>query len=336
MGDKKRLYITKINRITFDSIIRSTKSLKGIKKSEELLEIFKNHNLLITDESRFKTMISNTGYYHISGYRRVFLDSFESNSWSGKYVTGVTDDNLAELIYCDNELGKILLNYANKIERKLKSRSAYFLSQLLNEDFHLKSSNFKNLSYWKESFSSTYIRVLSTGEEEENPVILHHERNYDSKLPIWVFFEHISFGDYIKFMKNLSLDIQSKTFDDIFHSKNSQYPIRDYMSAAAILDFLYIVKMVRNRISHLGRIYDWTFHYNIGSKSFTEEFNYLFDPTKNDYTFRDIIDVFGFFLNKSEYELMMKDITEVIVRIETFIPSPYSDRIINFMGYLII
>jgi len=332
---EKRNSVTRINRINFDSIIRSTKSLKGIRNAEELVDIFRHHNLKICNDAYLKEVILNVGYYHLSGYRRVFLDSFSSSSWSGKFETEASDVNLIELYQSDIGLGKVLLKYANIIERRLKSRSSYFLSKLLGEDFHLNRENFKNTYYWENSFSNTYMRVLSNGEDERNPVILHHEENYDSKLPIWVFFEHISFGDYIKFMKNLSIDVQMKTFDDIYHSEAMKYPIRNYMSAAGILDFLYIVKMVRNRISHLGRVYDWTFHYTIGNKSFTDEFKALFIQSTSDYMLRDILHIFGFFLGKSQFDDMMLEVADIMVRIKENIPSPYSDRIISFMGYLI-
>lgn len=324
---------TRTNKISFKSILKSETKLKEVKNVEELLHIFKKNNLTINPNDLMKFYISELGYYHISGYRRVFLDSYKDNRWSGKFNDDVRDDFILNLINIDNELSRVLLKYTNKIERRLKSRSAYFLSTTMGEDFHLHAENFESTHYWENHFKKTYIKVLSIGEKEENPVVLHHEKIYDGKLPIWVFFEHISFGDYLKFMRNLKLSIKNETFDDIFNSSSNKYPIKEYMSNAAILDFLSVVKMVRNRISHLGRIYDWKFHYIIGNKGFTEKFNELFGLNKNDFTFYEIIKIFGFFLYKEQHEAFMEEIIDVFTDIKDKLPLRYSQRILSDMGY---
>jgi abortive infection bacteriophage resistance protein len=320
-------------RIDISKIIDSKCSIKKVENSSALIEILNSHNLRLSTDSEIKSYICENGYYFMSGYRRVFLDSFLSGSWAGKYNDGVSEQWLLFLIRFDKEIGVLVLRYCNIIERRLKSRAAYFLSKETSEDMHLFVNNFESLKYWEDTFSEKYKQVLISGQRDQNPIIRHHLRHYDGRLPIWVFFEHISFGDFIQFMSNLKLPIKNQTFDDIFHSKSIKYPIRDYMSAAPILDMLTIVKMVRNRIAHLGRIYDWQFHYRIGKKSFTKEYSLLFDPTKDDFLFNDIVDIFGFFLPLDLHDQLVNEIRIIIQAICEKIPNPYSDRILSLMGY---
>lgn len=320
--------------VDLNKVFTSSCTLKKVLDSSTLVNsVLLKHNLKCKVDDCLESFLCENGYYYFSGYRRVFLTTYESGSWSGTFENNVSVDWLYYLIQIDRNLGSILLKFANIVERRLKSRSAYFLSTTKSEDMHLYKSNFQSPSYWKKTFKPLYTKVLENGKRDDNPIIRHHLNSYDGRLPIWVFFEHISFGEYLHFMSQLELNVKMKTFDDIFHSTKAKYPIRNYMSAAAILDMLTIIKMVRNRIAHLGRLYDWKFHYTIGSKTFTPAYSLLFDPTRDDYYLNDILDVYGFFLLEEDHDNLIMDVAQEMVDICKKIPAPYCDRIISLMGY---
>lgn len=332
-------YTMQINRNTtfigdklLKKIISTSTTLKKVKNSGDLIKVLNSHNLIPVDDLQAEEVIKNKGYYYVTGYRRVFIDSFQIDGWKGKFEPSTTIENIYSLMEFDKKISNLIFDYLNNNERKMKVRSAYFLAMQFGEDFYFDQNYFKDHT-WHDSFLNVdYKQVLNSGLITSNPVICHHIFEYSGRLPIWVLFEHISFGSYIKVINGLKNNFKNAVFNDIFVSSQNAYDISLYMSPAIYIHMLDVLRFCRNRIAHLGRIYDWQSNYKVMMKQVNPEYHKHFDSTKNYYNLADIIHIMGMFLNVSDHRRMLNKINEYLMEMKSQIPNPYFTRIVSLTG----
>lgn len=313
-------------------ITKSKKPLKGVMNTSQLISVLNSHNLKPINVCLAEEIIKDNGYYYFTGYRRVFIDTYNTNSWSGKFDDKVIIENLYCLLEFDKKLSSIILKYLNIIERKLKVRSAYFLSVKFGEDFYFDSVYFKDARSHSDFLIDKYKGVLNTGLKSEDPIIKHHVYNYSAKLPTWVLFEHISFGAFIKILEWLKNQNKNLVFNDIFVSSRNTFNISEYLDQTQYTDMLNILCYYRNRIAHLGRLFDWKSNYNVDKSKVQSKYSHHFDITKNYYCFNDIKKIMGFFLSAEEHNEMSLLINILIGELRKQIPDPYFSRVISLMN----
>ena len=109
-------------------------------------------------------------------------------------------------------------------------------------DGYLKASTFKDSkqhSYMLKAISITKIR------NNDNPIIRHHKKNYNGKLPYWALSELLTFSQISKMYTNL-LDTD---VDNI---------VKNYFNSISAIDlksFIWGVSHFRNHCCHFGRLF---------------------------------------------------------------------------------
>lgn len=102
--------------------------VREYKTFEQQIEILKNRNLIINDESMAKEILTIHNYYNvINGYNELFCCRDENNN--EKFINGTTFDELYALYCFDRELRSIIFKYTLQIENTLRTLISYVFSK---------------------------------------------------------------------------------------------------------------------------------------------------------------------------------------------------------------
>ena len=98
---------------------------------EQQLDYLQNNkDLLIPDREYAKTMLERISYYSlIGGYKEPF-----KHRPSGKYLRGVTFDEIVSFYLFDEQLRSLFLKYILHVERELRSAISYYFSEKYGAD----------------------------------------------------------------------------------------------------------------------------------------------------------------------------------------------------------
>ena len=102
--------------------------VREYKTFEQQIEILKNRNLIINDESMAKEILTTHNYYNVvNGYKELFCCRDENNN--EKFINGTTFDELYALYCFDRELRSIIFKYTLQIENTLRTLISYVFSK---------------------------------------------------------------------------------------------------------------------------------------------------------------------------------------------------------------
>lgn len=111
---------------------------------EQQLNKLKNEKqLTISNPAYAEEVLEKLGYYSlIGGYKNLF-----KHAASGKYIYGVTFEEIVSLYYFDEELRTLFLKYILHVERHMKSMMSYYFCEKYgdNQNAYLNKNNY-NLS----------------------------------------------------------------------------------------------------------------------------------------------------------------------------------------------
>lgn len=95
---------------------------KFLTYDQQIQKLQVEKKLSITDERYAREMLSKLSYYSlIRGYKDLF-----KHKPSGKYLHGVTFEELVSFYYFDEQLRNLFLKYILHVERHIKSTVSYF------------------------------------------------------------------------------------------------------------------------------------------------------------------------------------------------------------------
>ncbi len=238
---------------------------KPFKTYDEQISIMQSRNILISDVSFTKNALSDISYYTlINGYKSVFpMDN-------DKFIYPVKFDELYMLYYIDNSLNNILLKYIIHIERSLKTKIAYRISQKYgvmtdlndlsntNEDDYLFRDNYLGNKFRNNVLESIKNRI----KDSKNLSVQHYRKNHNH-LPCWILMNDIPFGLSIKFYQILKSDDKEYICNEFITS--------DILTIEEKKEFLTnslnILKEYRNGIAHGNKIFSSTIKQQLPKRS---------------------------------------------------------------------
>lgn len=309
----------------FDGLKDFSNDLKeALTVDNQIKRLEKTHGLTIINKDLLSSYLIDNNYYYFSGFRKIFLRTYFSNKlvrWKGTFNIGVTEEHLLKLITLNHKLSILLLSYLSLIERRVKSRSSYFLAINYGSNMHFNLSLFSNITSLNEFYDKYYKALIENGKLNDEAII-HHIENYNCVLPIWVLIDNLPFGQFIKFMKNLKGEVKNKVFNEIFDTLNSKINLNEYLDTNEYLRTLEPLVLLRNRISHNQRIIDINFrsifpkdkYKKVDTKKFKSPFIRDFLPVikNNYYKLYDLVKLTKFFLTEEEYELLNIKFIQII------------------------
>ena len=168
---------------------------------QQLEKLQKEKALTIPDIAYAHDTLMHVGYYSlITGYKQLFI-----HHSSGKYLYGVTFEELTYFYYFDEELRTLFLKYILHVERHLKSIISYHFCEKygIEQTQYLNPENFTTS---KKHHKSVHRLINSLNACISLPTHYRYIRHYATKysnVPLWVAMNAVTFGQLSAFPDTL-------------------------------------------------------------------------------------------------------------------------------------
>lgn len=152
---------------TFSFIMSQITYDKPFKTYEEMIEILEARNVIIEDKYFAKEALENFSYYNlINGYKNTFLQDGNSDN----FREGTKFKELYTLHIIDTSLNSILFKYILYLEKALKSRISYRISEKYGVYTDLNDNNGLNPNdyLYRGHYSNSTKRRLNIIKELKN------------------------------------------------------------------------------------------------------------------------------------------------------------------------
>ena len=171
--------------------------MKPLKKplcyEDQINRLIDTHALKIDDRQAAIDILSRVNYYRLSAFG-IGLKQPENRE---KYLSGTTIQTLYDLYCFDSQLRSLLTPVIESIEIDLRAKISYHLAMTYGSDGFYCADNFqsKQDGYGNSIHSNTLKRFeAEVARQGSLPCVMHHNRVYGGRFPIWVAVELFTFG----------------------------------------------------------------------------------------------------------------------------------------------
>ena len=173
---------------------------------EQQLVSLKNKGMQVDNDSLATSYLERVGYYRLSGYWYPFrqFDKNNTNQHLGLFVDDTHFQHIVDLYVFDKKLRLLAIDALERIEMAVRVDIAHTLGKKdpqaheqadkLDGNFAKKAiKNGKNKGKTEHQlWLAKHSQLLYRARKE--PFILHHNKNYQGIVPIWVAIEVWDFG----------------------------------------------------------------------------------------------------------------------------------------------
>lgn len=224
--------------------------MKEYKSSEYLVDYLKTKGVKVNNYEMAINNLNNYTYFGtVNAYRDIFIKD-------GKYIEGVSFEEIMALYFFDRNLKMIFLKYALEIETLMKS----YISSIIGERYGIKDY------LKKENFDERKSDELYTVFEEG--VLKSIEDNYSKNDAIKHYQDNYGFIPPYVLIKVLTMGQTSKLYSLLKQSDRQAISKRFGLSDNDLKQLLLNITLVRNRACHLERLYVFKSNHTINAKVF--------------------------------------------------------------------
>lgn len=211
---------------------------------QQIEKLTKEKQLVISDIEFAKTTLQKLSYFSlIGGYKDLF-----KHKPSGKYLRGVTFEEITAFYYFDEELRTLFLKYILHVERQLKSMLSYYFCEKYGEQqtAYLDVNNY-NVTRKTTGDITRLVNTLSKSISlpSHYKYITHHATVYQN-VPLWVAANALTFGQISKMYQYATTDIRAKVSLNFAN-----------MTEVQLHQFIRILASCRNVCAHGERLYSF-------------------------------------------------------------------------------
>lgn len=218
---------------------------KKHKTFDEQLNLLKQRELNIANDSFALTKLKHINYYRLSAYFIPF--QYEKKSERNNiFLPNTKFEDILSLYYFDCELRKIVFEAIESVEIYFRTQIAYFHSLKYDAFGYLDSANFRENK--TEQFEKVQSDILKEKSRSKEFFIKHFKKEYNSvDLPIWSVVEIVSFGILSKFFMILKEDEQKAVLKNI-----------PKINKLVGFKWLHAISSIRNICAHHSRLWNRT------------------------------------------------------------------------------
>ena len=207
---------------------------------QDLIPLLKNRGLLINDEQRAVSYLTNIGYFRLSAY---FYPLLKEPKVDCVFKTGATFNMALDMYRFDRKLRILLFNEIEKIEIAVRSAVCNWISNGVGDIFWMtEPKHFNNNSF----FTKRLAIIQSELDKSDEDFIINFRDNYSNPYPpAWMIAEIIPFG------------VLCKTFNDLKY-KSIQKKIANYfaLSLPVFSSWIILLVSLRNLCGHHNRTWN--------------------------------------------------------------------------------
>lgn len=230
---------------------------KPFKTYEELIEIMRSRHIEVNNKEFAILAMQNFSYYGIvNGYKNTFLQVPGTDC----FIPGTQFEELYTLHIIDTALNNILFKYILYLEKALKSRLSYLISQKYGvytdwNDFTCSnSSDYLYKNYYSNS-NNRRSNILRSLKEQvlythKNPSMEHYKQN-KNHIPAWILTTNITYGLAIEWYNILKSDDKKA----ICNSFITSFSLSDVEIKEFVRKTFDLTKEYRNKIAHGNRTF---------------------------------------------------------------------------------
>ncbi len=290
---------------------------------QQLDKLEKEKQLIISDRIYAEKVLKELSYYSlISGYKQPF-----KHRASGKYLRGVTFEEIVSLYYFDEEMRSLFLKYILHVERQIKSLLSYHFCEKYGDlqAEYLNTSNY-NTTPKNAGGINKLIRTLTdvVTPPSNYSYITHHINTYGN-VPLWVVMNALTFGSVAAMYQYCTTDVRTKV------SQNYEK-----VSESELHQFIRILASCRNVCAHGERLYQ--FHSRISGPD-TVLHSKLNIPKKNGAYVLGKHDLFAvvialrYLIDKDDFKDFKRQVKSLIKKVGKACPHITEQKLYAYMGF---
>jgi len=217
---------------------------KFLTYDQQIEKLQKEKQLTISDVPAAIHMLEHISYYSlIGGYKDLF-----KHKPSGKYLHGVTFEEIVAFYYFDEGLRNLFLKYILQVERHLKSLISYHFCEKFSENQaeYLNPANFNSAKKNQKAVGRLIHSMQNCiSMPSHYNYITHYSRQYNN-VPLWVAMNAVTFGQLSAFYQYMPNEVQVKVSKHFSGYTEKQ-----------LHQFITIIAKCRNVCAHGERLYDF-------------------------------------------------------------------------------
>lgn len=306
-------------------------SSKVFKTLDEQIDILRSKGLIIQDEEKAKTILLRENYFFISGYRHLFMKSYND----GKFISGTTFEELYATFVFDRQVRNIYFKHILVIENNIKSLISYVLSK----KYGFREKDYLNI----ENFNQNPMKARQVHDildkmkrqirvnGKKHAATVHYLSNY-GYIPLWILVKVLSFG-IVSELFTILKDEDQQEIADIYK-----------IDIATLSIYLSVLANYRNLCAHEDILYDYRtqrmipdtkYHYQLDIDKESEDYKYgkndlfaviiIFKQMLSSEEFRNLVNEIGYEIDILDGRIDTLSVEELLNKIS--FPSNWRDII---------
>jgi abortive infection bacteriophage resistance protein len=219
------------------------------------VSLLKSRGMIVEDEAEAEHLLSVIGYYRLSGYWYSYRRQLNATQRDDLFVEGTSFQQVVRLYDADRKLKLHVLDAIERIEIAVRVMIGYTLGRR-GAYAHLSPGNLDGqFTRAAGRQSSTYNRwlnkVLAAQARSSEDFVLHFQRKYDGRLPVWVVTEILDFGSMSYLFKGLKAADRNE-----IAGRLRILDQRGTGNGGALANWLRVLNYVRNVCAHHSRLWN--------------------------------------------------------------------------------
>lgn len=221
---------------------------KPPKSFPEQLQQLKDRNLIVEDDAKALSILSNISYYRLSAY---FLPYQSKKDW---FEEGTTFKQVMDTYSFDRELRLLVFDCIERIEVAIRTQFIYCMATHYNDSHWQDKKQYFINPYYNKIGSlidpySDFQNIISRAKTARRPEVFiqHYMNEYDkpSSPPSWMCFELLTIGEMSHAYNGLRFVVDKKRIASAFDLHHSVF-----------ISWLHSLTYVRNICAHHSRLWN--------------------------------------------------------------------------------
>lgn len=213
---------------------------KAVSITDQVAKL-KSRGLILPDEPKAVSYLSNISYYRLRAYTYPFQDNNDPNH---PFTTSISFDEIISLYVFDRQFRLFVLDALEKIEISMRTQVIYHWAMNHGSHWYLDCNLFRNSG----QFAKDYTRLQQEISRSVEIFTDHYKTKYSQppEPPCWMSLEVSSFGLLSLMFRNLKLGPEKKAV-------TKYYGLND---VSVLESWMHSFSNIRNICAHHGRLWN--------------------------------------------------------------------------------